>query len=154
MIRITRQTDYGILLLSHMATGPLDEIHTAKDVARLSKISLPMVSKTLKALARAGLVVSQRGVKGGYSLAKQASRISIGDVIEALEGPIGITECSFNPGGCEREGHCPVQTNWQRISVAMREALEKIPISELSLPHTPHPDFHLIGVTSHIARPL
>lgn len=154
MIRITRQTDYGILLLSHMATRPLSEVHTAKDAAKLSKISLPMVSKTLKALARAGLVVSQRGVKGGYRLATQPSRISIGDVIEALEGPIGITECSFNPGACEQEGKCPVQTNWQRISVAMRDALEKIPISELSLPHMNHPDFHFIELTSRTARPL
>lgn len=154
MFRITRQTDYGILLLSHMAARPLDEVHTAKDVAKLSKISLPMVSKTLKALARAGLVVSHRGVNGGYRLAMQASLISIGGVIEALEGPIGITECSFKPGACEQEGSCPVQTNWQRISVAMRDALEKIPISELALPHSPHPDFQLIGVTSDTARPL
>ena len=154
MIRITRQTDYGILLLSHMATHPPSEVHTAKDVAKASKISLPMVSKTLKALARAGLVVSQRGVKGGYQLSTQASRISIGDVIEALEGPIGITECSFNPGACEQEGHCPVQANWQRISLAVRDALEKIPISELTRPHVLQPDLHLIDLPPQTARPL
>ena len=154
MIRITRQTDYGILLLSHMASRPLSEVHTAKHVAAVSKISFPMVSKILKALARGGLLVSQRGVKGGYRLATQISGISIGDVIAALEGPIGITECSFNPGACEQEGKCPVQTNWQRISDAMRDALEKIPISELTRPHMHRPDLHLIEVTSETARPL
>ena len=154
MIRITRQTDYGILLLSQLATRPPSEVHTAKDVARQSKISLPMVSKTLKALARGGLLVSQRGVKGGYRLSTQASRISIGNVIEALEGPIGMTECSFNPGACEQEGKCPVQANWQRISVAVRDALEKIPISELSRPRVLHPDLHLIDPSAETARPL
>jgi FeS assembly SUF system regulator len=154
MIRITRQTDYGILLLSHMANRPESEVHTAKNVAAHSKISFPMVSKILKALARAGFLVSQRGVNGGYRLATHASRISIGDVIEALEGPIGITECSAHPGVCEQEGHCPVQSNWQRISLAMRDALEKIPISELNRPSMHQPDFHQIGVTPHTARPL
>ena len=154
MIRITRQTDYGILLLSHMASCPTAEVHTAKNIARLKKISFPMVSKILKALAKAGLLVSLRGVKGGYRLAATTERISIGDVIQALEGPIGITECSFNPGACEQEGSCPVQTNWQRISLAMRDALQKIPLSELALPHVHRPDLHLINVSSQSVRPL
>jgi FeS assembly SUF system regulator len=154
MIRITRQTDYGILLLSHMASRPIDEVHTAKHVAEAVKISFPMVSKILKTLARANLLVSQRGVKGGYQLATDASRISIGDVIQALEGPIGMTACTFNPGACEQEGTCPVQTNWQRISLAMRDALEKIPLSDLVLPQMHRPDLHLINVSSQSARPL
>jgi Rrf2 family protein len=137
-----------------MASRPIDEVHTAKHVAEIVKISFPMVSKILKTLARAGLLVSQRGVKGGYRLAADASRISIGDVIQALEGPIGMTACTFNPGACEQEGTCPVQTNWQRISLAMRDALEKIPLSDLVLPHMHHPDLHFINVTSQSARPL
>lgn len=154
MIRITRQTDYGILLLSHMASRPLEEVHTAKHVAQASRISFPMVSKILKALARAGLLISQRGVKGGYRLATHASHISIGHVIEALEGPIGITECSVHPGVCEQEGMCPVQSNWQRISVAMRDALEKIPISDLTGPEMHRPSLHLISLSSPTPRPL
>jgi FeS assembly SUF system regulator len=154
MIRITRQTDYGILLLSEMASHPLTQVHTAKQTAQQSKIPLPMASKILKALAKGGLLVSQRGVKGGYRLAAPAERISIGDVIQALEGPFGMTECSFNPGACEREGSCPVQTNWKRISLAMRDALDRIPLSEMTLPHTIHPEVHLLSVSSQIARPL
>jgi len=137
MIRITRQSDYGIVLLSQMAGRPQDEVLTAKDAARRSGLPLPMASKILKALARAGLLVSHRGVKGGYSLAIAPAEISVGDVIQALEGPIGITECSFNPGGCEQEGSCPVRTNWRRISVAVRDALDRIPLSEMSSPLPP-----------------
>jgi FeS assembly SUF system regulator len=154
MIRITRQTDYGILLLSQMASRPLSEVHTAKQAAQQSHVPLPMASKILKALAKGGLLVSQRGVKGGYRLAAAAEQISIGDVIQALEGPIGITECSFNPGACDREGSCPVQTNWKRISLAMRDALDRIPLSDMALPHMIRPEVHLLSVSSQIARPL
>ncbi len=155
MIRITRQTDYGILLLSRMASHPMAEVHTAKRVAQQSHIPLPMASKILKALAKRGLLVSQRGVKGGYRLAAAAERISLADVIQALEGPIGITECSFNPGGCEQEGCCPVQSNWQRISLAMRDALGRIPLSEMSAPHEHQPDVRLVRLSpSESPRPL
>ena len=153
MIRITRQTDYGILLLSQMARHPLAEVHTAKNAAQQSRISLPMASKILKALAKAGLLVSQRGVKGGYRLAASAEHISIGDVIKALEGPIGMTECSFNPGACEQEGSCPVQSNWLRISLAMRDALNRIPLSDMVLPNLHRPDVLFLNVSSQIARP-
>ena len=154
MIRITRQTDYGILLLSQMASRPLDEVHTAKYAAQQSKIPFPMTSKILKALAKGGLLVSNRGVKGGYRLAVSAEHISIGDVIQALEGPFGITECSFNPGACEQEGTCPVQSNWKRISLAMLDALDRIPLSDMVVPHMRRPDVQLLSVTAEIARPL
>jgi FeS assembly SUF system regulator len=154
MIRITRQTDYGILLLSQMASAPPGEVHTAKNAAHQSKLPLPMASKILKALAKGGLLVSHRGVKGGYQLASAADRISIADVIQALEGPIGITECSYNPGRCEQEGTCPVQTNWKRISVAMRDALDRIPLSEMTTPHPHHSDLQLLTVSSQASRPV
>lgn len=152
MIRITRQTDYGILLLSQMASCPADEVHTAKHAAQKSRIPLPMASKILKALAKGGLLVSHRGVKGGYSLAAAADRISIADVIQVLEGPIGITECSFNPGSCEQEGFCPVQSNWQRINVAMREALDKIPLSDMVVPPSHRPDVRFVSVSPQLER--
>jgi FeS assembly SUF system regulator len=154
MIRITRQTDYGILLLSLMAGRPMSEVHTAKHAAQESHIPLPMASKILKALAKGGLLVSQRGVKGGYRLALPADRISLADVIQALEGPIGITECSFNPGACEQEGTCPVQSNWKQISLAMRDALDRISLSEMVMPPRHHRDVTLLSVSPQTVRPL
>lgn len=131
MIRITRQTDYGIILLTHLAAEPPETIHAARDAAKACRLPLPMVSKILKTLAREGILVSHRGVKGGYSLARDPDLVTVGDIIRALEGPIGMTECSLNPGTCEQEQLCPVRINWQRISLAVREALEKIPLSEM-----------------------
>jgi FeS assembly SUF system regulator len=131
MIRITRQTDYGIVLLAYLAGLPSDSILTARDAARECRLPVPMVSKILKTLAREGILHSHRGVKGGYSLAKHPTAITVGDVIGALEGPIGMTECSTTPGSCGQEPLCPVRINWQRISHAVRGALEKIPLSEM-----------------------
>ena len=153
MIRITRQTDYGILLLSHLASRPIHDVHTAKDAARRSGIPLPMASKILKALAKAGLLASHRGVKGGYSLSVHPDQISIAEVIQALEGPIGITECSFNPGACEQEGTCPVRSNWLRISDAVRDALDRIPLSSMAMPQPANLDVRLQMLTPRAPGP-
>ena len=86
-----------------------------------------MASKILKGLARAGLLVSHRGAKGGYGLARPAHAISVADIIVALEGPIALTACiEHGPGECEIEALCPARANWQRINDAIREALEGI----------------------------
>ncbi len=137
MFRITRQTDYGILLLSHMATSPVQQVHTAKDASRESGVPLPMVSKILKTLARAGLLTSHRGVKGGYSLSLPPERIPISRVIEALEGPIGVTECASHPGRCGQEDSCPTRPNWQRINVAVRDALDRVVLADMLPPAPP-----------------
>ncbi len=131
MIRITRLTDYGIILLAYLASRPREQVLTARDAAQECRLPVPMVSKILKTLARGGILASHRGVKGGYSLARAPERITVGDIIGALEGPIGITECSSSPGSCEQEPSCPVRINWQRISEAVRGSLEKIPLSEM-----------------------
>lgn len=131
MIRITRQTDYGIIILTHMASVRIDRVHTTRDLAEWTGLPVPMVSKILKTLAREGLLESQRGVKGGYRLRRDPARVTVGEIISALEGPIGITECASSPGSCEHESGCPVRVNWQKISGAVREALDHIPLREM-----------------------
>jgi Rrf2 family protein len=92
-----------------------------------------MASKILKGLAHAGLLVSHRGVKGGYGLARPAHQISVADVIVALEGPIALTACiEHAPGECDIEALCPARANWQRINRAIREALEGITLMEMA----------------------
>ena len=146
MIRITRQTDYGIVILASMAGGVLGAVHTARDVAQSCHLPLPMVSKILKVLCREGLLTSHRGVKGGYSLAAPPEAITLADVIRVMEGPIGMTECTFSPGSCEHESFCPVRVNWQKISSSVRQALEKIPLSEMMAVSEPQ-GLGLLGVS-------
>jgi FeS assembly SUF system regulator len=131
LLRITKQTDYGIMLLAHMASLPPGQILSARDAAAWSGLSLPMVSKILKSLVRQNVVVSHRGVGGGYALARPASLTTVADVVRALEGPISMVECGAKPGHCEREPTCPVRINWGRISREVERALDSVPITDM-----------------------
>ena len=139
MIRMTRMTDYGIVLLTHCARQKDRPIHTARDLAAESHLPLPTVGKILKALARAGLLASHRGVNGGYALARRPESISVAEIITALEGPVAITECSgeVHDDRCELERMCPVRSNWQRINDVVWEALSRISLAELTRPLPP-----------------
>jgi FeS assembly SUF system regulator len=134
MIRISRLTDYGIVLMSYMATHP-ERVHNAAEVAADAHLPLPTVSKLLRLLTHEGLLESHRGVKGGYLLAKRPEDISLAGIIRALDGPIALTTCTTSsPGDCEHEPICPLRSHWRRINLAIRAALESIPLSEMSLP--------------------
>jgi FeS assembly SUF system regulator len=133
MIRITKQTDYGIVLLTHLAAHP-DHQYNAPELSTEARLPLPMVSKILKLLAKEGLLLSHRGVKGGYSLARPAEEISMAEIIAALEGPIALTQCISVEGDCSHEPLCPVRSNWRRINEAVRMALEGISLAEMARP--------------------
>ena len=138
MLRVTKLADYGIVLMTHFASYPEGQMHNARDLAAEVRLPLPMVSKILKVLAREDLLVSHRGTKGGYSLARAADGITIADIIQALEGPIAVTECTDKVNGdCNLERLCPVRSNWHRINEAIREALEKISLAEMRRPFPP-----------------
>jgi FeS assembly SUF system regulator len=137
MIRITKQTDYGIVLLTHLAVHPERQFN-APDLAAEAQLPLPMVSKILKLLVREGLLASHRGVKGGYSLARPPREISMAEIVAALEGPIAITECIDEMGNCFHEPICQVRSNWQRINAAVRDALAGITLAEMALPFATH----------------
>ena len=129
MLRITKLTDYAIVLLTHVQE---EDQNTANDLAARSQLPRPTVGKVLKTHARAGLVVASRGKKGGYSLAKPANEISIADIIEAIEGPIALTECGT--GMCEMESGCPVRAHWQKIGSVIRRALQNVSLEVLRQP--------------------
>ena len=132
VIRLSKAADYGIVLMTYMARHP-DRQYAAPEIAAQSHLPLPMASKILKGLVRAGLLVSHRGAKGGYGLARPAVAISVADVIVALEGPIALTACiEHAPGECDIEALCPARANWQRINAAIRHALEGITMAEMA----------------------
>jgi FeS assembly SUF system regulator len=135
MLRITRQTDYGVMILTRIAQEGPARIHTARDLAAETEVPLPTVSKILKLLSRAELLVSQRGVKGGYRLARPAGAITVAEVIRAIEGPIAMTECvESSAGDCDKESWCPVRSNWQLINDAVEGALEGITLARMARP--------------------
>ncbi len=135
MIRIRKMTDYGIVILAHFARHDAYRLHSARSVAEETRVAAPTVSKLLKQLTSAGLLTSCRGAAGGYQLAVNANAVTVAEIVEALEGPIGITECS-EPGGsqCEETGHCRLSMHWPHINLAVRSALAAITLSDISRP--------------------
>ena len=133
MIRMSKLTDYAIVLLAHLARS--ERTLTAQELAGRSRVPLPTVSKLCKELSRAGIVVSHRGRHGGYSLARGADAISVAEIVEALEGPISLTECG-TPGGdpCGIEPFCLAKASWDPVSRAIHGALQKLPLSAIG-PH-------------------
>jgi FeS assembly SUF system regulator len=135
MIRMTKLTDYGIVLLTHFARHPERLTRNAPELAAAAHLPLPTVSKILKILAREGLLVPHRGAKGGFSLARAPEEINVADVITALEGPVALTACSTHaPDRCGIELLCPVGGNWQRINRVVLDALRKITLAEMTTP--------------------
>ena len=130
MIRMSKLTDYAIVLLSHLASR--EETLTAQELASRSHVPLPTVSKLCKELSRAGLVTSPRGRRGGYALARPAATISVAEVVEALEGPISLTECG-DPASphCGLEATCPARASWDPVSRAVEGALRSLPLSAI-----------------------
>ena len=152
MLRMSKLTDYGTIVLAHLA-GASEGLHTAQDVAKRTSLAVPTVRKLLKSLVRAGLVRSERGASGGYALARPAEAITAAQVLDALEGPVAITECSSAGSRCGIEHTCALGGQWQRINLAIRRALEDISLAELAGPGplTP-PRMRLAGIPIQIVE--
>jgi FeS assembly SUF system regulator len=134
MLRITKLTDYATVVLTALAEAPI-RVHSAAELAERARLELPTVSKVLKPLAHAGLVTSFRGAAGGYRLARPAAQISLIDIVEAIEGRIGMTECSGAHSSCEHEPHCGVQGHWRRINDVIAETLRGMSLAEMLPAH-------------------
>ncbi len=138
MIKMGKLTDYGTLIMTYLAREP-QRLHATQEIAGAVGIALPTATKLLKILTKAGLLESQRGIKGGYLLARSPQSITMADVIGALEGPFGLTDCGTaeKPGSCKRETACSVKANWQRISQAVNDALASVTLEEMTIPTHP-----------------
>ena len=130
MLRVSKLTDYATVVMTCLA-GDGDGVVSAQALAERARLEVPTVSKLLKQLAQAGLVASTRGINGGYRLARAAERITIADIVTAMEGPIGMTECSAHAGLCDHEPHCGVRVNWQRINHAIANALANVTLADM-----------------------
>lgn len=135
MIRLTKQADYAILLMTQFARRGEKGMLSVNDLAGVTGLSAPMVNKTVKRLGKAGLLSSARGVNGGYQLARGADAITLEEVITAVEGPIALTECQEHGGAaCGLVGHCPTRINWGVINLALRDSLAGITLLQMIHP--------------------
>jgi len=134
MIRLSRLADYGVVLACQMAVRP-DRCHNAFDLAAATGLPAPTVSKLLAAMARAGVLISHRGAKGGYRLARAPEEITAADIVCAVDGPIALTVCiEHGAGACDVESLCPTRSGWRRINDAVRSAMQGVSLAELAFP--------------------
>lgn len=135
MIQITKKTDYAIVVLAHFAQFADYPLLSSREISEATKLSLPMAAKILKILVQKGLLKSHQGVKGGYQLARNASEISIAEIIEAIEGPMAITECTMETAGlCKTEFWCSLKPHWAMINREIQKALDHLPLSAMVSP--------------------
>ena len=133
MLRVTRLTDYATVVLTALAARP-GMVCSATELADLAGLEPPTVAKVLKPLAQAGLVEGFRGAGGGYRLARDAAAISLVEIVEAMEGPLGMTECSLHDGACGIEQSCGVRANWRRINDVVADALRGVTLAPMQAP--------------------
>lgn len=133
MLRVTKLTDYATVVLTALA-AQAQGVLSAPELAERSGLEATTVSRVLKPLAQAGLVEGFRGAQGGYRLARSADRIRLIEIIEAMEGPLAVTECSVHDGHCGIERSCGVRGNWRRINDVIVQALEGVTLQEMLVP--------------------
>lgn len=138
MLRMGKLTDYATVVLGSLAQEPARH-RAAAELAERTRLSPPTVSKVLKGLQRAGLVISSRGAQGGYRLARDPALITAAQILDVFEGPIAITECSSASSHCGIERLCRVGNAWQRVNAAIRRALEDVTLKELAGLDVPAP---------------
>ncbi len=134
MIRLSRLADYGMILMTHIASSP-EPLHTAHAVATATHVPEPTAAKILKALSRSELLDSHRGAGGGYELARSPHDITTAEIIAALDGPIALTEClDAHTGPCVLETFCPTRGHLYKINQTIHRALDDITLADLVSP--------------------
>src|ERR1700735_3367290 len=135
MIILSKLADYGVIVATHLALHPGRQ-ENATSVAVATRLPLATVAKLLKALAHARVTTATRGAAGGYRLARPASAISVAEVVAAIDGDIGLTQCSVHVDECAHTNYCPPRPHWAAINRAVGQALQAVTLDEMISPFT------------------
>lgn len=138
MLRVTKLTDYATVVLTVLAARR-GQVLSASELAEAAGLEAPTVAKLLKPLAQAGLVVGLRGANGGYRLAREAAQISLIQIVEAMEGPLAITDCSNDHSTCGIAGQCSVRSQWRLINDVLADALRRVSLEQMLTPADTQP---------------
>jgi Rrf2 family protein len=130
MLKLTKKADYGLMAMKHLAEHR-DGSCSAKDVAEAYGIPAQALAKILQRLVKAGLLQSQHGMNGGYTLARDAGTISAFEVIRAIDGPLFITSCVTVRGECGQSDRCTIREPLRRVNQSIEQVLRRIKISEM-----------------------
>jgi FeS assembly SUF system regulator len=131
MIILSKLADYGVIVATHLATAAPEQVN-AMHLAAETRLPQTTVAKVLKLLAKAGVVTAVRGAAGGYRLARAPGAVSVAEIIAAIDGSFGMTQCTSTLGPCERLHFCPTRPHWHRINAAVGQALAEITLDEMT----------------------
>jgi len=131
MLKLTKKADYGLMAMKHLAEQADQGACSAKDVAEAYGIPPEVMAKILQRLVKAGLLHSQHGMNGGYTLARHAGEISAFEVIRAIDGPLFITSCVTVRGECDQTDRCTIREPLRRVNQSIEDVLKRITISEM-----------------------
>ncbi len=135
MLRLSNLADYGVVVMTAAARAGDEGRHVSTaQVASVTNIPAPTVSKLMGHLGRAGLLTSHRGVSGGFALARAAEDISLADIVEAIDGPISLTHCSQPGADCDLSHNCAARPHWAPVNRAVKAALDQVSLAELATP--------------------
>lgn len=135
MIRLSKLTDYAVAILAQLSIAGEGKVASCAVLSAMTGVPEPTVAKILKMLTRAGFVMSTRGIHGGYRLDRPADKLTVADIITAMDGPIAVTACvDGGSNDCMLEAKCPVRGNWDRVNRAVRAALEEVTLADISVP--------------------
>ncbi|MCH8883919.1 MAG: Rrf2 family transcriptional regulator [SAR324 cluster bacterium] len=140
MLKFSKKVDYGLILLSKLRNEPSSA--SAREIAARYRLPLPMVANILKQLTSAGILVSTRGAQGGYELARDASRISLADVVRALDAPFSLVDCTSEHLSCRFAAFCPTHDPIQKVQRRFQEFMAAYKIEEI-IGHTQATPFQL-----------
>src|SRR5215471_10767740 len=131
MLKLTKKADYGLMAMKHLAERAPHGACSAKDVADAYGIPQEALAKILQRLVKAGLLHSQHGTNGGYTLARDPSTISAFEVIRAIDGPLFITSCVTVRGECDQTPRCTIREPLRKVNQSIEDVLRRITISEM-----------------------
>lgn len=144
MVILSKLADYGVIVATHLAANP-DRQMTAAVLARETSLPRATVAKVLKGLAHSNIVASARGAAGGYRLARDADAISVAHVVAAIDGMMGVTQCTVHGPDCARIHFCATRPHWKRINDAVGTALSAITLADMSHPFGLPPSRRRVG---------
>lgn len=130
-MKITAKSRYALRILLEVALHGDDGPRTIKEIAAAQTLSEKFISRIVVLLRRAGLLLTERGVKGGLRLARHAEKITLLDVVEATDGPLAIVHCLARPGACRRQGRCAAETAWGGVNEALSDALRRTTLADV-----------------------
>jgi Rrf2 family protein len=132
MLRLSKKADYALIAMKHLAMKREAASTSAREIAEHYDIPIELMAKVLQRLVRTGLLTSHQGTRGGYTLSRSSTTISVADVIQAIDGPFTVTSCSTDDNTCEQFGKCSIRDPLWRIRERILSALGTVSLAEMA----------------------